>query len=205
MMSGKGVDHLPSYEESISARQAQPATISDSRTRARTALVTSLLETHVMKHLDGIAMIGLSSTTLVLVPANVSILQPAPNTSTKPSTTFPGEKIVSFASSENPSILRMQRPELSFEFCRQPAVIQEIHQQLCAHLERDGHRMVKTKRGEGQAVTTDWKAAEGCSLVDGEASITVAIEEVCLRIETDMGLYETRSGKALVIKTEIGG
>ena len=42
-------------------------------------------------------------------------------------------------------------------------------------------------------------------LADGEARIATDFKEITLRLENEMGLFETRSGMAIVVKTEIGG
>jgi hypothetical protein len=39
----------------------------------------------------------------------------------------------------------------------------------------------------------------------GETRVTVGLKEVCLRVVTEMGLYETRTGQAVGIRVEVGG
>ena len=41
-------------------------------------------------------------------------------------------------------------------------------------------------------------------LSEGEVRIKVGVQDVCLRTATDMGLYETKTGKAIVIKIDVG-
>lgn len=53
--------------------------------------------------------------------------------------------------------------------------------------------------------SAEWKSVEQPMLADGEARIATDFKEITLRLENEMGLYETRSGMALVVKTEIGG
>lgn len=50
----------------------------------------------------------------------------------------------------------------------------------------------------------DWSSVERTPLSDGDARASVEVTEVCLRIENEMGLYETRTGRALVVKVEVG-
>jgi hypothetical protein len=49
-----------------------------------------------------------------------------------------------------------------------------------------------------------WRIQRPAALDPGHVRITIGIQDVSLRVVTQMGLYETRSGKAVVIKTEIG-
>lgn len=41
-------------------------------------------------------------------------------------------------------------------------------------------------------------------LHEGEARIHIRMDQICLRVENAMGLYETKSGKALIVKVAIG-
>ena len=50
----------------------------------------------------------------------------------------------------------------------------------------------------------DWKGVERKGLGEGQARVRVQVQEVCLRLENEMSLYETRTGKAIVVKVEIG-
>lgn len=50
----------------------------------------------------------------------------------------------------------------------------------------------------------DWKSVERSPLREGEATVSTEMKEVCLRIENEMGLYETRTGKAVVVRIVVG-
>ena len=218
-------DDLPSYSESVTAPQHIPSTLPQNIAQARSALVTSLLTTHVAPHLYNTSLSGLSSTTLLLVPSNVSTLQPSSSVDSKGTATdglkFQGESIEGFFSTENLTIVRLRGRENSVEFWRQPAVIRELEQQLREHLRRQGHRVlgvddVASPTNSHAAVSTragffkkksnaEWKMPHKEALADGEVRTEVDIKDICLRIENEMGLYETRTGKAIAVKVDSGG
>ncbi len=49
-----------------------------------------------------------------------------------------------------------------------------------------------------------WSTIQKESLGDGEISVQAETTEICLRTENAMGLYETRSGKAVVVRLNVG-
>ncbi|MCJ1307833.1 hypothetical protein MMC25_001481 [Agyrium rufum] len=51
----------------------------------------------------------------------------------------------------------------------------------------------------------DARAAGFGNLLSGEQMIKVGLQDVSMRMENEMGLYETRTGKAIVVTFEIGG
>lgn len=216
-------DKLPSYSESISDPQPSSATLRQNITQARCALVSSLLTTHISPHLYSNSLSGLSNTTLLLVPSNVSSLQPPSHDAKDPfhdGPTFRGESIEGFYTAENLTIVRLQGQENSIEFWRQPAVIRELGQQLQVKLRKDGHRIAgdadvarvnfPTTKARGglfkkKPVSTEMQVPKGEAQVEGEISTEVEIQDICLRIQNEMGLYKTRNGKAMVIKVDAGG
>ncbi len=50
----------------------------------------------------------------------------------------------------------------------------------------------------------EWQSFRQAELPGGEARVHVEVKEVCLRVENEMGLYETRSGIAVVVSVELG-
>ena len=51
---------------------------------------------------------------------------------------------------------------------------------------------------------TDAPAGQEAALSPGHIRVGVSLEEVVLRVVTNMGLYDTRTGKAVVVRLEIG-
>ena len=49
-----------------------------------------------------------------------------------------------------------------------------------------------------------WQLAEEEMVEPGHIKATVGIQEICLRVTSEMGLYETRRGSAVVVKMHIG-
>lgn len=99
-------------------------------------------------------------------------------------------------------------------------MIRELSAQLRRALQAEGYLVVDDEQGKERQLpprdgpttppsrdvrSVEWKAVEQRVLVGGEARSAVEMKEVTLRLENEMGLYETRSGLALVVKTEIGG
>ena len=205
--SNPSSEGLPSYSESVRSSQQQlsPSYYPQSITTARTALISSLLTTYIIPHFYRSALSGLSSTTLILVPANVSSLNPSGKTESQ----NPSETIVGFPSAEHLTIVRLHGQENGLEFWRQSAVTQELGQQIRSHLRSSGYRVIKGSeasfQGPSPPPTADWRTVQNEALNNGEVSVQVATTEICLRTENDMGLYETRSGKAVVVKVNVGG
>ena len=49
-----------------------------------------------------------------------------------------------------------------------------------------------------------WRLPQDETILTGHVRVKVGLQEVCLRVVTEMGLYETRTGKAVVVNMEIG-
>ena len=114
-------DGLPSYSESVRSPQQHPSSsnLHKSIATARASLISSLLNTYITPHLDESALSGLSSTTLILVPSNVSSLQPSGKTDSNDSS----ETIMGFPSAENLTMVRLNGQENTLEFWRQLVVM----------------------------------------------------------------------------------
>ena len=54
------------------------------------------------------------------------------------------------------------------------------------------------------APTSNWNLVREEALDSDHARVKVSLQDVCLRVVTEMGLYETRTGKAVVVDIEIG-
>ena len=199
-------DGLPPYSESVSSPQQHfsPSYLPQNITAARTSLVSSLLSTHITPHLYQSALSGISSTTLILVPSNVSSLHPSSNVGSR----GPSETIVGFPSTENLTMLHLHGHENSLDFWRQVAVLQELGQQLRTHLRDSGYHVIRDSGASLQGSSShdaEWRTVQEKTLGIGEARARVETMEICLRAENDMGLYETRTGKAIVVKVNVGG
>lgn len=91
-------------------------------------------------------------------------------------------------------------------------MIGELETQLRVRLSDVGYRVIHgSPKAKPQASSriagsqnVDWKGVELKSVTEGQARVTAGIKEVCLRIENEMGLYETRTGRAVVVKVELG-
>ncbi|KAL8767853.1 MAG: hypothetical protein Q9209_005745 [Squamulea sp. 1 TL-2023] len=180
----------PSYSESLN--NSQPPNPITHRVRI-------LISTHISPHIEGDSI-----TTLVVVPSNVSpLFAPSAPTSLKDTASFayPGEMLVGFTSHDNPTLIRLSGTENGLEFWRRPSVLHELQVQLRQELVALGYEIVLEAPS---ASGVEWKSADKVMLRRGEARANVEMKEVCLRIENTMGLYETRTGKAIVVRVELG-
>lgn len=71
--------------------------------------------------------------------------------------------------------------------------------------EGQGQELVGGWSGGGQGVVGGGGGGGGGGgLEAGQVSVKVGLREVCMRVETEMGLYETRVGMAVVVDVEMG-
>ena len=213
---GLSSDDLPSYSETLS--YTSPTSLPQNLASVRKARIHSLLETRIKPHLLDTTLAGLSRSTLVLIPADVPSLTPTLANDSKDhlgrQASFPGEKIAGFSDAGNLTLIRLQGQENSFEFWRQLPVIKELERALQVHLERDNavgdvEESVLPARPESrgwfkkkassvpQQKTEKIKASRG-----SKVKTEVELQDVNLRTENAMGLYETKTGKAIVIKVD---
>ena len=112
------------------------------------------------------------------------------------------------------TLVRLQGQENSFEFWRQLQVIKELERALQAQLVRENDISVveesvlpavpvskgwfKKKTSSVPQQTPEKVKASGSSKVKSD----VELQDVSLRTENAMGLYETKTGKAIVIKVD---
>lgn len=188
----------PSYTESLTAPSSAANPISHP--------ISTLITTYILPHLN---TNNTSTTTLVLIPFDVKpLFCPATSTSTSTSkdptlaaSAYPGEKLVGFNTEEHPLLIRLSPSEGSLQFWRTASVLRDLTAQLCREVELLGYRIVS--RGKS-SVGLEWQSVRHAELKGGEARVHVEVKEVCLRVENEMGLYETRSGIAVVVSVELG-
>ena len=208
-------DDLPPYSENSS--YTIPTSLPQNLTSVRIARIHSLLETHIKPSLLDTSLAGLSSSTLVLVPSYVPSSTPSLINDSKnglgQQPSFPKE-IAGFTDVGNLTLIHLQGQENSLEFWRQLPVIKELEQALHAQLKSE-HNISAVQESVLPAVpqSKGWfkkKASgvprQGTEIVgaSGNSKIKVDVElrDVSLRTENAMGLYETKTRKAIVIKVD---
>ena len=208
-------DDLPAYSDNLS--YTSPTSLPQNLASVRIARIYSLIETHIKPHLLDTTLAGLSSTTLVLIPSDVPSLTPSlANDSTDGLRRLPSfpDEIVGFLDAANLTLIHLQGQENSFEFWRQLPVIKELERALQAQLKRENdisdveesalpavpesRGWFKKKASSVPPKKTEKVKASGGSKVKSE----VELQDVSLRTENAMGLYETKTGKAIVIKVD---
>ena len=84
-------------------------------------------------------------------------------------------------------------------------MLHRVTEQLCLYLDGEGYHRIALDQ------TMVWSRIGGLFVVseDGDgradAALQVKLVDVCMRIESEMGLYETRNGKCLTIWLDING
>lgn len=228
---GYSDDDLPDYTEPYPPALISPfSTFLSSVNEARTSNIRDLLSTQILPHLYDSARAGLLKTTLVFIPSNASSLQPKPlspytlitngGPSGAAANNFPGETIIGFPSAENPHLIRLHGVENTVGFWRQEAVIQELNNQLKDKLERSGHRVVVDEMARGISADSaaeretlvrreslrnvQWMSIKKKKVGPGEVDIGAECREISLRVENEIGLFETKSGFAVIVRVEVG-
>ncbi|KAL9045542.1 MAG: hypothetical protein Q9214_001430 [Letrouitia sp. 1 TL-2023] len=222
--------HPPSYEDALQASSSSPSSsatppyiLSSQRSANRTAITKALLNEKIIPHLQQSILYGLSKSTLLFVPSDIAVLQPTSTGGVESELLprFPGETIVDFPSSENPSLARLRGAENSFAFWRQQTALAELELQLQDWFRAGGYTVLgeeipdveatpinqakKMKKSEIDSYPgSSWSYEEELPLRNGEVRTNVEIREVCLRIENEMGLYETRAGKVVMVRVQLG-
>ena len=214
--SGLSSDDLPPYSENLS--YTSPTSLPQNLASVRIARIYSLLETHIKPHLLDTTLAGLSCSTLVLIPSDVPSLTPTLVNDSKDGLNqqafFPGEKLAGYTDVGSVTLIRLHGQENSFEFWRQLPVIKELERALQTQLERE-HDISDVERPVLPAVpeSKGWFKKKSSSFpqqktgnvkASGTSKVKADVElrDVSLRTENAMGLYETKTGKAIVIKVD---
>ena len=204
MKPGDDQDDPPSYAESTQRHEKAARNQTGQSSSADRAY--SILTNYIVPHIQGASSSATASITIVLVPSNVVSLQPPREVDSKGlSEGFTGEQLIGFPNTEHLKLIRLSDPTDTVEFWQRSSSRQSLSDCLHAYLVQEGcYFSDDIARAESSQTQAGWMTVNGEELKHCEASITVLLQEVCLRIEDEMGLYETRRGKALVVKVNIG-
>ena len=213
----------PSYEESVGSHQTSQSASSkfvadgqksdahrdhgpafqDAGTTTQSFTVDPLFQDHLYVALEASLSRGQSSTTLILVPQNKSALHPVTASTKGGEYEIPSGKIVGIPKDRTPLMVRLEMEEHSLEYLRQPAVVQQVVNELCHYLASKGCRKIAVDPDQIWTVESGSQSASEFQRNAANARIHARIETACVRVETDMGLYETRSGKCLMIDVDV--
>ena len=184
-----GIDGPPSYEESTQAQYTNPS---------HSSTVHSLLYDEIVPRLQPSPYsTRLRSRTLVIVPSNVTTLQ----TGAQDSKTAVQGKLVGFPSNEEPELIHLSSSEHTIEYWRQLDPPKELIELLRQYLYHQGYT---TAENSTDKRSTGWMNTSK-PLGDREASLVVGVQNVCMRVENEIGLFEARNGGAIVVRVKIGG
>ena len=161
----------------------------------------SLLYDHVYPALWPSLSVGNMSNTLILVPQNVAALHPA----TTLTEGFPGEEIIGIPQNRRPLMIRLTSKEYHLEILRRPELMHQVILHLCQFLNSRGCLKIVIHSNQIWTQATGPRKVSAAEKEDANARVLARIETACLRTETDMGLYETRSGKCLILDIDVYG
>ena len=125
---------------------------------------------------------------------------------------FPGESLVGIFRTYRPKLIRLSGVDNTLGYWQRLNVIAKLEDSLRGRLRDVGYRVVQDPPKAAQQLpgrivgsrNVDWSSVEPRVLHEGEARVTVHTQDVCLRIQNEMGLYETRTGRAVIVKVEVG-
>ncbi|KAL8660443.1 MAG: hypothetical protein Q9202_006523 [Teloschistes flavicans] len=174
---------------------------------SHSARALALIESYVLPELS-----NHPTTIVILVPSNISTLictSQEPFKNTLNTGAFAGEKIMGFGSDEKAAIIRLAGAENRLEYWQHEAAIANLETCLDGELKARGYQVTCGPKKNAPARIagsheSNWKPSHWQSLTEETARIMVDIDEVCIRLENEMGLYETRTGNCIVIKVEVG-
>ena len=139
------------------------------------------------------------------------------------------EEVIGFREGEYVKLVRLHGDEYNLEFWRQTAVISELSSALQTSLRKPGHSIALTPNAptalsptgtkkshfdwrkkdkevplnSRKVYASDWRFEKEEALENGEVRIKIGLQDVSLRMQSEMGLYDTRTGKAVVVSCEM--
>ncbi|MCJ1303040.1 hypothetical protein MMC08_005846 [Hypocenomyce scalaris] len=194
-------------------------------TETRSQRIHSIITAYLLPLLTSQALSGLYKTTFILVPSNISSL---PSTASEETVVgFPSDdhlQLVRLHGSEHslefwrqPAVIRELEVELKARLTASGHRVEE-EQRLSPTAAapptspKASKRSFFSRRGSEKtaavsgpvARTSTWSTPTPALLGSGQVRVKVGLQDVCLRVVSEMGLYETRTGMAVVVGVEIG-
>lgn len=213
----------PPYSVTSPAQNNLPRNPPTYATSLRVPRIRALINEHVMKHVHESASDRPYSHTFIFVPSNVKTLMNDDtldsNSKQEPGSRyqFLQEKVIGFPAAEKITLIRLEGHDNEIQYWKSASVTREVSAILDQALLAEGYNVIHNQREQPlpprkgmaspppSARSVEWKTPDHQALAAGDARSRTDFREITLRIENDLGLYETRSGFALVVKTEIGG
>ncbi|KAL8652684.1 MAG: hypothetical protein Q9226_004168 [Calogaya cf. arnoldii] len=191
----------PPYSESLNLSRAKDY-INPQAKNYITRHISDLVSTHIIPNLDDFATNATATTTLVLVPSATTGFSGTTKLDDEPFYSYPGELLVGFHEQDNPKLIRFEDGQGIWLGLRpKPSLIRETFDRIGRELSLLGYQV--THGVPCQSLDRPWQYFPEGALASGQARILVEVKRVCLRIENSMGLYETRSAAAIVVKVEL--
>ncbi|KAL8850118.1 MAG: hypothetical protein Q9221_004935 [Calogaya cf. arnoldii] len=191
----------PPYSESLNLSRAKDYITPQAKDYI-TQHISNLVSTHIIPNLDDFATTATATTTLVLIPSATTAFPGTTNLDDEPCYFYPGERLVGFHPQDNPKLIRFEDGQgIWLGLWPKPSLIREMLDQLDEELSLLGYQV--THGVPCQSLDRPWQHFPEGALASGQARILVEVKRVCLRIENAMGLYETRSVAAVVVKVEL--
>jgi hypothetical protein len=213
-------DKPPAYSE----RLFSPTTLSQSLSTARTTRIVDTIEASIEPHWQYAASRGLGHITLVLMPSDLTYQLAIDSKGPKP-------EVIGFPSENYVQVIPLSGDENNLDFWRQPSVIKDLESHLKSILAASGHRIreekieivddsravsvlspsessrggfFRRKQSSSSSTMPALPSTSARSLGAGEVTLVANVQDISFRLLTDMGLYETKTGKGVAIQIEIG-
>ena len=195
----------PPYSESIQANQQESSHVRRGVVDATSQVAHSMLYDEILPRLSSGPYSRPSSMTLVLVPSDVTALQASGTPDSKdPAQQGPKQTLVGFPAAEKPRLIHLTDLQHTADFWRQPEAVKELGTLLVECLKSQGFEVHQVVNHGASSRSAEWKSQIPRSMQENEAWIHVEVKTICLRIENEFGLYETRNGMAVIARIKIG-
>ncbi|KAI4135560.1 MAG: hypothetical protein LQ347_000561 [Umbilicaria vellea] len=204
---------------------AQTPSLPGQLTQTRSQRIHSIITAYILPLLTSQAVSGLYKTTFILVPSNICSLPSATGDETVVG--FPSDdhiQLVRLQGSEHslefwrqPAVVRQLEAELKARLTASGHRVEEEQQQPSPAVRppispKAPKRSFFSRRESEKtlpvsspvASASGWGMPSPVSLGAGQVRVNVGLQDVCLRVVSEMGLYETRTGMAVVVGLEIG-
>jgi hypothetical protein len=222
----------PSYTDSLqptaTSSSSRTPSLLDQLTLVRATHIRSTVHTHILPLITQQAALGLSQTTLALLPSDIPLPAPQEKNEFSFDTATPDAQkveVIGFSSDDAPTIVRLEGQLNRTEFWRPQVVIDELERRLSEELNANAGlvnpsqseqesqaRQSKPKRslldrmsGRGPEVPSPGGHPEVGLRQDeafGRILVKVRLEDISLRTVNDFGLYDTMSKQCVIVRVD---
>jgi hypothetical protein len=221
-------DSLRPQSASITSFPAPGQSLLDTITLTRATTIRSAIHTSILPLLSSRAAKGLPSTVLALLPSDIP-LPPPPEKNEFSFVGYAGAeraedavKVISEDGGEEAVVaVRLSGEANTAAFWRLPAVVEEVERSLTgilndrrgsapAVVREVGEAKEKERRGffgRGKKRGKVQEESDAAGSVEGggdRVSVKVKVEEICLRMTNEFGLFDTMNRQCVIVRVDAG-